>query len=146
MAITPLWGNDASSPVSTTPGMVAAIHANVFALSFVQPITTWYGFTDNWTTSHGGGASSWSGSIGGFTTSGVTSNALETSMIDSATGGGTNHVRSGESWTFTWKTGCTIIGIIIFSDVSASVNFLGTDTSGLNFTGSNAPAETWTTS
>jgi hypothetical protein len=138
MAITPLWGTDASAPSGTT---VNAMKGNAFTIDFAQGITSYFGFGDYWMTNHGTIAS-WSGSIGGFTTSGVTSNKLAVDFVTGTSGA----ARAGESWTFTWKTGCTILGTIIFTGVSASVQFLGTDTTAQQFVGTGAPTETWAAS
>jgi hypothetical protein len=138
MAQTALWGTDASAPLGT---IVGAIKANAFAIDFAQGITSYFGFGDYWMTNHGTIAS-WSGSIGGFTTSGVTANKLAVEYVTGTTGA----ARSGESVTFTWKTLCTIIGTVIYTGVSPSVTFLGTSTTAINFVGTGAPAESWAVS
>src|ERR1017187_5234971 len=98
MAQKPIWGTLASAPLAAST--VPALHANSFSINFSQGITSYFGYGDIWNVNEGVLAS-WSGSISGFTTYGVTGNVLAVSYV-------TN--RGGESWTFSWTTGCTIVG------------------------------------
>ena len=89
-----------------------------------------------------GTIASFAGSLGGFTTKGVTSNSLGVGVVSGTSGA----ARSGETWTFTWISGCTVSGTCIFTGVNASVNFLGTDTTAMSFIGSGTPSESWSVS
>lgn len=140
MAISALWGTDATSPAGTT---APALHANAFNVDFAQGITSWYGYGDHWMVNHGTIAS-WGGSIAGFTSkNGGAGVYVGPAFVDGTTPDSST-ARAGESWTFTWITNCTISGTIIFTGVSASNQFLGTPTSSYSFVGTGKPTETWT--